>query len=141
MAGTATAYANKIHLKGMDVKEIVIDWTADTTGTVSQGIGAALYTSGDGGINSTLIGRIMAVNAIPGASGDKATNLHAICNMTLADPYGYDLASSGLLNLSSSAAYRINADPSMIVNNEVTLNIASTRVSGAQGRVFLWLEV
>lgn len=114
-----------------DRTKYIVDWVSDASaGTV---VSDYIY----------MVGFLYEVETIPGANGDKATNKPSDnYDVTITDPYGYDLMNGKLANrygTSAPAAQRqISANP-MWIDDYVTINISGAGNS-KQGRIILWVD-
>ena len=138
---------NRIRIGTSDVWEIICDWKAAITPDITYRDCVQLNLATLLAVNHPKLflvdrfgGFLSSVETIAGASGDLSTNVATSMHMTIKDPYGLDIMANVLYNRSSSAAERVYADPSIMLNSELQLNIASTKTYGAEGRVILWIE-
>ena len=101
-----------------DRTKYVVDWVSDSsTGNV---VSDPIY----------MVGFLYEVETIPGANGDKTTNTPTnLYDITITDPYGYDLMNNKLANRSGSVAQRQIAANPMWVDDYVTINISNAAVN------------
>jgi hypothetical protein len=144
MAGSLTnTNVDKIRVGARDFYEITLDWKGNTAsiGTVQFNIATTLANNHPKIFaTATFGGFLTAVQSIPGASGDLATNLASAMNILIKDPYGLDVMAGVLVGTSTTAAEIHYADPPILLNSELSLNMASTGTHSAQGRLIFWIE-
>ena len=124
---------------------IVLDWTSDSSnGDVSSDI-ASTFATAQALINdaipqpSKLKGYIVGIETIPGLLGDLATTLpDDLYDITLDDPYDYDLAGASLANRSGTVAQKVVPSAPIPSDSEVTLEVSAAGNSKT-GRVILYI--
>lgn len=136
--------ANKISIGERELFEIILDWRGRddiSSNQIQLNIATALANIYPKIFKAEkLEGFLWAVETVPGTSGDIATNLATLCSITLTDSYGYDVMDGNLANRSSSAAEKMYADPAILLNSEIVLNIASTKAYRSEGRIIMIVE-
>lgn len=132
MTGTVVV-EKKVFAEVANRVKIIVDWTSHTDGTVvSDPIDA--------------IGFLYEVETIPGALGDRTTDCPTGAgtpkkyDMTITDPYGFDLMDSKLIdNRSVTVAERIVATNPMWVDDYMIVSVTDGG-SGKQGRLIIWID-
>lgn len=122
---------------------IVLDWLSDASaGTLSKNI-ASTYSMAQAALSSYLVqpdklkGYIVGIETIPGENGDKTTDCPTnLYDITLDDPYGYDLAGGSLANRSSSVAEKVVPSSPIPVDSEITVSISAAG-NAKKGRIIL----
>lgn len=122
--------------------KVTLDWTSDdSAGSVSIAI-CSTYSTAQGwnGVQPVkLQGFVRSIESIPGASGDKSTNVPTtLYDITLLDSFGHDMSAGVLADRSASVAEKeIPVDP-LYIDDEITLTIAAAGNS-KQGRLIIEL--
>lgn len=116
---------------------IVVDCTSDADGNLSGAIcstyeATALTQGGSttyAGVTtpskpiSKIMGKIKSIETAPGASGDLSTDLPTDAyDLTITDPYSFDVACGYLVNRSGTVAQNIIPISDIFVNSELTVN-------------------
>jgi hypothetical protein len=114
----------------MEAFPVICDWQGSVNMAVSLGIVATLRAAraalDRAPFPERIKGKIKAIETMPGYLGDRATYLpYGTYNLTLVDPYGYDLLDGAGAARSASAAERIVYSQPLPVDGEITLTIAS----------------
>jgi hypothetical protein len=145
--GTLTNSAiNKIRIGARSIWEVILDWKVEASGSAGAGtvnLNVATILLGNHPkifLKDYFGGFLIAGQTIPGHEGDIATNVATLTNITIHDSYGCDVMAGVLSSRSSSAAEIVYADPPILLNSELELNISTTKTEGAQGRLILWIE-
>jgi hypothetical protein len=135
---------NKIRVSTKEYLEIILDWTANSImsdGTFSMNLATPLMANHPKIFTKDYFGGgLYAVETIMGASGDLTTNKLSYMNITIKDPYGLDIMQGNLTNRSTSAAEIVYADPPILLNSDLVLNIISTQTPGGKGRIIMWIQ-
>lgn len=149
-AGTITNTAVKKIVVGARVLfEYLFDWQvkaavgSSTSGMVQLNIATVLVARHPNWVKTDAFGGFLqSVETIPGASGDLTTNCATAINITLKDPYGYDVMATTLLTRSSSLAQKAILDPPILLNTELELNVGTTWTTTnlSQGRLIMVVE-
>jgi len=129
-----------------DKNVIVLDWTSDSSaGTVAIDI-ASTFAAAQLAVSQALPqpkkikGYIKAIETIPGLLGDKTTTCPTtLYDITLDDPYDYDLAGGSLADRSASLAEKVVPSSPIPVDSEVTLSISSAGNSKT-GRIIIYID-
>ena len=124
---------------------LILNWTSATGGAVSLGIVstyvAQLASKSANPITPLKVqGKLRSVETVPGANGDKATNLPSSYGLTILDAYGYDiLAGFGAARSATLAEKILPLSSTVIIDSELTLTIANAG-DGKQGRIIMEFE-
>lgn len=111
-----------------DRTKYIIDWVSDSS------TGAAVS------MNISMVGFMVEVETVPGQNGVPATDPpDANYDITITDPYGFDLMGGKLANRSATAAERKLAANPMWVDDYVVINISNAGNSN-QGRIIIWVD-
>lgn len=111
-----------------DRTKYIIDWVSDAS------TGAAVS------MNISMVGFIVEVETVPGQNGVPATDPpDDHYDITITDPYGYDLMGGKLADRSSTVAERKLAANPMWVDDYVVINISGAGNSN-QGRIIIWVD-
>ena len=147
MAGsTLTVVMSNPYADNTDGNTIVLDWLSDDAdGTVSIDI-ASTYATAQRAVNDALPqprkieGCIFGLETIPGENGDKTTACPtALYDITLDDPYSYDLAGGSLANRSATVAEKAVPSQPIPIDSEATLKISNAGNS-KKGRIILYIK-
>lgn len=125
---------------------ITLDWTsADSGQDVSLNI-ASTYATAQALINdalpqpSKIKGYIKAIETIPGALGIPGTNPPTnLYDITLDDPYNYDVAGGSLADRSSTLPQKVIPSAPIPIDSEITLEV-STAGLAKQGRILIYID-
>jgi len=109
----------------------IVDWTASTNGEFS---GSLATKVGD----TSLCGYLLAVETIPGASGDRTTDLPTSYTMYLYDAYNYDVVGGSLVTRSASAAEKVVPSAPVFICEEITVS-ATGASNSKKGRFNIWI--
>ena len=114
-----------------DNYRIILDWTSAAAGTVSIAI-ASTFAAAQKAIGyalaqpSKIQGYLKSVETLPGLLGVAATDPPtASYDITLLDPYSYDVCGGDLADRSATAAEKIVPTSDIRLDSEITLTIAS----------------
>lgn len=143
MAQSLTVQASNPYLRGdMEPFHVILDWQGDADMAVSKAI-AATYAQARAAASlkapfpERIRGRIVKIETIPGDAGDKTTNApKGTYNLTLLDPYAYDVLDGNGAARSVSAAEVVAFTTPLPVDSDLTLTIASVATTdqlGGQG--------
>jgi hypothetical protein len=97
-------------------------------------------TLGSAETTLALSGKLLHVETIPGASGDKTT----LCPTTpytlyMKDPYGLDVAAAAISDRSVTVAQKVTPTYETHINNTITLTVVSGG-SGKKGRFIILMQ-
>jgi hypothetical protein len=137
MAGsslTVTSMSNPYNLETKN-NMIVLDWVSDdAAGNLDADIQAYFSTGYE-----NITGHIVAIETIPGQNGDKTTDCPTNgYDITLEDPYGYDLAEGSLNDRSNSVAEVYQPQVPLVVDSELTVKITNAGNS-KKGRIIIFV--
>ena len=105
------------------------DWVSDSSGDVS-GVG----------VSPKLSGYIVGIETIPGLNGNLTDNLPTDqYDITLDDPYDYDLAGGSLANRSASVAEKRVPSQPIPIDSEITLEISAAG-NAKKGRILVYIK-
>ena len=142
MAGSALTVtsATNPYMDGTIPNTIVLDWLSDASdGSVSIDI-VSTYTAAQaaGEPNPTkLKGYIVGLETIPGKDGNLTDNLPTDqYDITLDDPYDYDIAGASLANRSGTVAEKVVPSQPLPIDSEITLEISAAG-NATKGRIIL----
>lgn len=132
MAGTVSTSLSKPGVAA-PMRKFQFDWTCTAGGVVT-------YTHPD-----RLTGLLWGVETIPGANGDRATNLPTSYGLTLTNEYSRDvLGGSGAGRSASAAEYVTPLVSSLNTPHYIDAQTLTLNISGAgnakQGRCIVYLE-
>lgn len=124
-----------------DPNKVILDWLSTDLGVVSIDI-CSTYATAVGGMRvfpSKLQGFLRSIETAPGLYGDLATTVPTtLYDITLLDPYGYDIAGGVLADRSEAVAQvKIPTEP-LYIDSEITLTIAAAG-DAKTGRIILEL--
>lgn len=122
---------------------IVLDWLSDASdGSVSIDL-VSTYTAAQatGEPQPTkLKGYIVGIETVPGKDGNLTDNLPtALYDITLDDPYGYDVAAAALADRSGTVAEKVVPTTPIPIDSEITVKIAAAGNS-TKGRIILQIK-
>lgn len=125
-----------------DPNKVTLDWTSDgSTGTVSIAI-CDTYATAQGEMTvypSKLQGFLRSIETIPGLLGDKTTDVPTtLYDITLLDPYSYDISGNVLADRSASVAEMVIPTEPLYIDSEITLTISGAG-NDKHGRIILEL--
>jgi hypothetical protein len=110
-----------------DRTKYVVDWVSITGGTAVS-------------MNINMVGFLVEVETIPGQNGVPATDPpDSLYDITITDPYGYDLMGGKLADRSNTVAERKLAANPMWVDDYVVINISGAGDAN-QGRIIIWVD-
>lgn len=125
---------------GLAGNQMVVDWKAHTDGAVaSTGLAAKANAYNDRmSFNKDAFkGEIVAIETIPGNSGDLATNLPTDAyDVTINDAYGRDILDGTGANRSGTVAETIVFATPLPVDFDLNLVVAAAG-SGGEGRIVI----
>lgn len=125
-----------------DPNKVILDWLSTSdTGAVSLAICSTYITAQ--GVHKPhpkkLQGFIRSIMTIPGLLGDLTTTLPTtLYDITLLDPYGYDISGNILADRSATVAEKEVPTENLYIDSELTLTISGAGNSKT-GRIILEL--
>lgn len=147
MANSALTITEITHpsMSGTEQNTIVLDWLSDdAAGTLDFDI-AATYSTAQAAKSSYLVqpskikGYIKGIMTAPGEDGDLATALPTnLYDVTLENPYGYDLAGGALADRSGTVAEKVIPSQPVPIDSEITVKILHAG-NARQGRIILYV--
>jgi hypothetical protein len=148
MAGSILTVTSVSHpsMNGKEQNTIVLDWLSDASaGTLSKDI-ASTYSTAQAVLSSYLVqpdklkGYIVGIETIPGKDGNLTDNLPSnLYDITLDDPYDYDLAGGSLANRSGTVAEKVVPSQPIPIDSEVTLEITNAG-NEKKGRIIIYIS-
>lgn len=124
---------------------IVLDWLSHTDGTVSVDI-CSTFAAAQKAIHvnnpqpNKLKGYIVGIETIPGKDGNLTDNLPSnLYDITLDDPYDYDLAGESLANRSGTVAEKVVPSQPIPIDSEITLEISAAG-NAKRGRTIVYIK-
>jgi len=122
-----------------DPNKVILDWLSTDLGVVSIAI-CSTYITAQGVFKphpKKLQGFLRSIETIPGLLGDKTTTVPTtLYDITLLDPYGYDISGGILADRSASVAEKEVPTEDLYIDSELTLTIANAG-NAKTGRIIL----
>lgn len=144
MAGsllTVTSITNP-YLDNTIPNTIVLDWFSDASdGSVSIDL-VSTYTAAQatGEPQPTkLKGYIVGIETIPGEDGNLTDDLPDAYDLSLNDPYSYDLAGGSLAARSATVAEKVVPSQPIPIDSEITVTISGAG-NATKGRIIIYTK-
>lgn len=144
MAGsllTVTSVTNP-YLDNTIPNTIVLDWLSDASdGSVSIDL-VSTYTAAQatGEPQPTkLKGYIVGIETIPGEDGNLTDDLPDAYDLSLNDPYSYDLAGGSLAARSATVAEKVVPSQPIPIDSEITVTISGAG-NATKGRIIIYTK-